>query len=267
MDELYLNNDFLNNNNVLETVEINIKNYNKFVDIQNKKAQKETYNITIATNFCIYEKQTLKQMDDGYIFNINAIKCISTPKFGNTYLLLDLEHEKVIWANKPLISYINAIISKLFYNNKQIYHLEKYENILLVKKVKTVLSHGYYETKVDIKCNKELNLLTNTLKEELTEEKENILEFVDSETKEKDCILIDTLEEGHTYTIIGFIKKSTGKKTKYILKLKEKEGLYVSNTFLEEKIEQEGIIENKTIIKIGTIKTNKNKKKHRLVYY
>ena len=69
-------------------------------------------------------------MEDGYIFNINAIKCISTPKFGNAYILLDLEHEKVIWANKPLISYINAIISKLFYNNKQIYHLEKYENIL-----------------------------------------------------------------------------------------------------------------------------------------
>ena len=50
---------------------------------------------------------------------------ISTPKFGNTYLFLDLEHETVTCANKPLISYINASISKLFYSNKQIYHLEK----------------------------------------------------------------------------------------------------------------------------------------------
>ena len=76
------------------------------------------------------------------------------------------------------------------------------------------------------------------------------------------------MEEGQQYTIIGFTKKLNGKKEKYLLKLLEKgENIYISNSFLEDKIKENGTIENRTLIKIGPLKTDKNKRKHRTIFY
>ena len=49
--------------------------------------------------------------------------------------------------------------------------------------------------------------------------------------------------------------------------IKQKPIFYISNSFLEDRILENGEIENRTLIKIGPLKTDKNKKKQRTVFY
>ena len=178
------------------------------------------------------------------------------------------QNNKLIWVNSSLKKYINVILPKLFFNTSGVYHLEKYEEKITVKKLSEYVYEGTKCAKIDIKANRKLDKLGEILKEQQIGYNKVALEYIDNAIKEKECYSLNDLEEGQQYTIIGFTKKLNGKKEKYLLKLLEKgDNIYVSNSFLEDKIKENGIIENRTLIKIGIIKTDKNKRKQRTIYY
>ena len=258
---------FEEKNNILETLQNNRDTYNNFIDQENKKIQMEQRNTDINDLFNTLDKSKLTDLQDGEIINIIAVRETNT-KYGNTYICLDKYNNKVIWVNNSLKKYINVILPKLFFNNCNVYHLENYEEILTIKKISEYLYEGTKCAKIDIKANRKLDKLGEALKEQQEEYNKISLEHIDNAVKEKECYCLNDLEEGQQYTIIGFTKKLNGKKEKYLLKLLEKgENIYISNSFLEDKIKENGTIENRTLIKIGPLKTDKNKRKHRTIFY
>ena len=48
--------------------------------------------------------------------------------------------------------------------------------------------------------------------------------------------------------------KLNGKKDKYLINFLEQDGVYISNSFSEDKVKENGEIETRTILKIGAEK-------------
>lgn len=269
--ELYNKREFEEKNNIEEVLNKNVEIYNNFAEKQNKILEEETKDNNVVELFNTCKKLRLHDLHDGESIIINAIKTIKT-KYGDCYICLDRGNEKLYYSNNALKSYIDKILTSLFYNKKGIYHINNYENILNVTKIGTYKYEGTECVKLNIISNKNLNKIVNKQtidKKDLAIEMENLkLEYLDNATKEKECEKLDDLEEGQELTIIGCVKKLNGSKEKYLIKFKEIEDkIYISNSFFEEKITETGMLECKTKIKMGIIKLDKSKKKHRLVYF